>query len=278
MTHPFSLSPDTRIAFVGGGNMASAVIGGLCRQGLSAGRIDVIEPFEATREALRVTHGIVAHAKPDAFLCGVDLIVWAIKPQDFAQAALSVRPYTEHALQLSVMAGIRTQAIACAMGSARVVRCMPNTPALVGQGIAGLFAVSAVTPSDRYLAETVIATTGTHLWVDREDLLDAVTALSGSGPAYVFYFLEAMQQAGTELGLSPEQGRQLAVSTFLGSSVLARDSLEQLGTLRERVTSKGGTTHAALTWLEHTGVKGSFVEAIHAACSRAKELGSEHIR
>ncbi|HOV20018.1 MAG TPA: pyrroline-5-carboxylate reductase [Ottowia sp.] len=270
-----TLAPSTRIAFIGGGNMASAIIGGLVQRGLPAAQITVVEPFEAARAALRGHHGIDALPAASAALAGSDLLVWAIKPQSFLAAAAPVAPHVGSALQLSVMAGIRSDAIAKATGSARIVRCMPNTPALVGRGMTGLFAGPAASAADRALAETVIRTTGDALWVQREEQLDAVTALSGSGPAYVFYFLEAMQQAGTELGLSPEQARTLAVGTFAGGAHLAAASAEPLATLRERVTSKGGTTHAALTALDQAGVKAAFVQAMHAACVRAQELGDE---
>ena len=273
MTPP-TLPPTTRIAFIGGGNMASAIIGGLIRQGLPATQVMVVEPFEATRALLNSQHGVQAHPAPGPFLADADLIVWAVKPQSFREAAAPVAPFAGRALQLSVMAGIRAADIAAASGSARIVRCMPNTPALVGRGMTGLFDASGA-PADRQLAETVIRTTGDVLWVEREELLDAVTALSGSGPAYVFYFLEAMQQAGVELGLTPEQARALAVGTFAGGAHLAAQSAEPLATLRERVTSKGGTTHAALTALEQAGVKAAFVKAMHAACVRAAELGDE---
>ena len=273
MTPP-NLPPTTRIAFIGGGNMASAIIGGLIRQGLPATQVMVVEPCEATRVLLKSQHGVQAHPTPGPFLADADLIVWAVKPQSFREAAAPVAPFAGRALQLSVMAGIRAADIAAASGSARIVRCMPNTPALVGRGMTGLFDASGA-PADRQLAETVIRTTGDVLWVEREEQLDAVTALSGSGPAYVFYFLEAMQQAGVELGLTPEQARALAVGTFAGGAHLAAQSAEPLATLRERVTSKGGTTHAALTALEQAGVKAAFVKAMHAACVRAAELGDE---
>ena len=273
MTPP-TLPPTTRIAFIGGGNMASAIIGGLIRQGLPATQVMVVEPFEAARALLNSQHGVQAHPAPGPFLADADLIVWAVKPQSFREAAAPVAPFAGRALQLSVMAGIRAADIAAASGSARIVRCMPNTPALVGRGMTGLFDASGA-PADRQLAETVIRTTGDVLWVEREELLDAVTALSGSGPAYVFYFLEAMQQAGAELGLTATQARRLAVGTFAGGTQLAADSPEPLATLRERVTSKGGTTYAALTAMEQAGVKAAFVQAMHAACARAKELGDE---
>ena len=273
MTTP-TLPPTTRIAFIGGGNMASAIIGGLIRQGLPAAQVMVVEPFEAARALLNSQHGVQAHPTPGPFLADADLIVWAVKPQSFREAAAPVAPFAGRALQLSVMAGIRAADIAAASGSARIVRCMPNTPALVGRGMTGLFDAAGAA-ADRQLAETVIRTTGDVLWVEREEQLDAVTALSGSGPAYVFYFLEAMQQAGVELGLTPEQARALAVGTFAGGAHLAAQSAEPLATLRERVTSKGGTTHAALTALEQAGVKAAFVKAMHAACVRAAELGDE---
>ena len=270
-----ALPPTTRIAFIGGGNMASAIIGGLIRQGLPAAQIAVLEPFEAARAALAAQHGIQAQSEAGAFLAEAGLIVWAIKPQSFRDAAAPVAPHAAKALQLSVMAGIRSADIAGASGNGRIVRCMPNTPALVGRGMTGMFACEDVTPADRALAEAVIRTTGEALWVEREAQLDAVTALSGSGPAYVFYFLEAMQQAGTELGLSPEQSRRLAVGTFAGGAHLAAESTEPLSLLRERVTSKGGTTYAALTAMEQAGIAPAFVRAMHAACTRAAELGDE---
>ncbi|MDO5690908.1 MAG: pyrroline-5-carboxylate reductase [Pseudomonadota bacterium] len=272
MTAP-TLPSSTRIAFIGGGNMASAIIGGLIRQGLPAARIQVVEPFEATRSRLQSQHGAHVHPAAGSFLADADLIVWAVKPQNFHEAAAPVAPHVGGALQLSVMAGIRAATIATATGRTRVVRCMPNTPALVGRGMTGLFASEAVRPADRQLAEAVIRTTGDALWVAHEAQLDAVTALSGSGPAYVFYFLEAMQQAGTELGLSPEQARRLAEGTFAGGAHLAAESPEPLALLRERVTSKGGTTHAALTAMQEAGIGPAFVKAMHAACTRAQELG-----
>ena len=275
MSTQATLPPSTRIAFIGGGNMASAIIGGLIRRGLPAAQIAVVEPFEAARASLAAQHGVQAQAAASAALAGVQLMVWAVKPQSFKAAAAPVAPHAAGALQLSVMAGIRSADIAAAVGHGRTVRCMPNTPALVGQGMTGLFAAPDVAPPDRALAEAVIATTGDYLWVEREEQLDAVTALSGSGPAYVFYFLEAMQQAGTELGLSPEQARRLAVGTFLGGSALAKDSPEPLATLRERVTSKGGTTYAGLTVMREAGMGEAFVAAMKAAAQRAKELGDE---
>jgi pyrroline-5-carboxylate reductase len=264
-----------RIAFIGGGNMASAIIGGLIKQGLPAARIAVVEPFAEARQRLQQQFGVAADEAAGAALADATLVVWAVKPQTFKDAAAAARPHVQQALHLSVAAGIRSDSIAQWLGTERIVRSMPNTPALVGQGMTALFARGAVSEADKTRVEEVIATTGESLWVEREEQLDAVTALSGSGPAYVFYFLEAMVQAGGEMGLSAEQARRLAVGTFAGSSALARASDEPLQLLRERVTSKGGTTYAALTSLEAAKVKDSFVKALHAARQRAEELGNE---
>ena len=173
------------------------------------------------------------------------------------------------------MAGIRSDAIARAALTQRVVRAMPNTPALIGQGISGLYARDSVSDEERRTVEAVLAPTGRTLWVEREEDLDAVTALSGSGPAYVFYFVEAMMQAATDMGLGAEQGRTLAIATFAGATSLAASSDEPPQVLRDRVTSRGGTTHAALTSLEADGVKAAFVKALKAAQQRARELGDE---
>jgi pyrroline-5-carboxylate reductase len=196
-----------------------------------------------------------------------------VKPQFFAQAAAPCAAHVAGALQLSVMAGVRCATIAAATGSLRIVRSMPNTPALIGQGIAGLYAEPAVSAAGRDGAEALLAPTGGVLWVAHEADLDAVTALSGSGPAYVFYFLEAMMQAAVEMGLSPEQGRALGQATFAGAAALAMRSDLSPAALREQVTSKGGTTHAAITSLDADGVKTRFVKALHAARARAEELG-----
>ena len=252
------------IAFIGGGNMASAIIGGLIHQGQPASQIEVVEPWAEAREALRKHYGIEAQAEAGPALQRAGIVVWAVKPQTFKDAAAQAKAHTQAALHLSVAAGIRSDSIAQWLGSDRIVRAMPNTPALVGKGMTGLFARPAVTAAERALVEAVVATTGDHVWLTQENHLDAVTALSGSGPAYVFYFLEAMVQAGTGMGLTEPQARQLAGA-----------SSDPLQLLRERVTSKGGTTYAALTSLEASGVKDAFVRAMQAAQQRAEELGDE---
>jgi pyrroline-5-carboxylate reductase len=198
-----------------------------------------------------------------------------VKPQFFQVAAAPCAAHVAKALHLSVMAGIRSDAIARAVGTERIVRSMPNTPALIGQGIAGLYAREAVSAADKAQIEAVLAPTGQTLWVAAEADLDAVTALSGSGPAYVFYFVEAMMQAAREMGLSDEQGKRLALATFAGATSLAQQSSDPPELLRERVTSKGGTTYAALTSLDASGVKAAFVKALISAKDRARELGDE---
>ncbi|MBV8620214.1 MAG: pyrroline-5-carboxylate reductase [Curvibacter sp.] len=266
---------NSKIAFIGGGNMASAIIGGLLRQGLSAQDILVVEPFAPTRERLARDFGLQPLEQADASLAGAGLLVWAVKPQTFREAAAAVRPHAPDALHLSVAAGIGSDSIAAWTGTERVVRCMPNTPALVGQGMTGLFARPAVTAADRARVEQVLSPTGQLLWVDAESHLDAVTALSGSGPAYVFYFIEAMAAAGSQMGLSPAQALKLAVGTFVGASELARASDEPPEVLRERVTSKGGTTYAALCSMEESQIKAHFMQAMEKARLRAQELGRE---
>jgi len=263
------------IAFIGGGNMASAIVGGLIKQGVPASNIDVIEPFAETREKLRNQFGILALEAPGASLSRATLVVWAVKPQTFKEAALQTRFHTKNALHLSVAAGIRSDSIARWLGTDRIVRSMPNTPALIGKGMTALFARKSVTPADIHAIERVIGSTGEHLWVQDEKLLDAVTALSGSGPAYVFYFIEAMTQAGAEMGLPREQAHKLAVGTFVGASELARKSDEPPEILRQRVTSKGGTTYAAITSMEQDRLSMLFQRAMHAARQRAVELGDE---
>ena len=263
----------TIIAFVGGGNMAAALIGGLLRSGHPAESIRVVEPDPAQRERLSSSFGLSAMARADATLAAADLIVWAVKPQVFHEAAAPLADHVAGALHLSVMAGVRCEAIVRATGSPRVVRAMPNTPALIGKGISGLFARQEVSEAERARVQALLACTGESLWVDREEALDAVTALSGSGPAYVFLFAEALVQAGREMGLTEAQARQLVLSTFSGAAALAAADATPLSELRERVTSKGGTTFAALESMRADGVASAIARAAQAAQRRAAELG-----
>ena len=261
------------IAFIGGGNMASAIIGGLVKAGRPSASIHVVEPLAAQRDKLAQAYGVAAEPAAGDALRQAATVVWAVKPQSFAEAAAACAGRTGQALQVSVMAGTTSDTIARATGGARIVRAMPNTPALIGLGIAGLFARPEVNTAARAEAEALFAPTGQSLWVEREAELDAVTALSGSGPAYMFYVIEAMMQAATEMGLSSDQGRQLAQATMAGAAALSAASPLHPSELRAQVTSKGGTTHAAITSLDDSGVKAAFVKAIHAARTRAEELG-----
>ncbi len=265
--------PTQTIAFIGGGNMASAIIGGLIQQGTPAQQILVLEPFDVARQQLEAKFSV--HTLPNATeaLQEAGLVIWAIKPQVFKEAAHATAAFCQQALHLSVAAGIRSDSIATWLGTQRVVRAMPNTPALVGLGQTGLFARTGVSAADQAWIEHVVATTGQFLWVQEEPLLDAVTAISGSGPAYVFFFIEAMVEAGIQMGLSQAQAHQLAVGTFVGASELARSANESPAVLRERVTSQGGTTHAAITAMKETKLDALFQAALEAARARAQALG-----
>ena len=277
MNTPSQLT-SLRVAFIGGGNMASAILGGLVKQGLTASTICVVEPVQAVREQLVQHWGVHAAAdaaKASTQLEKANLVVWAVKPQVFQAAAAPVAPWVAQALHLSVAAGIPTASLSQWLNTPSVVRAMPNTPALIGQGMTGLFAKPAVSPEDRQLAEQVMNSVGQTVWLQDEAHMDAVTALSGSGPAYVFYLLEALIQAGTQMGLSPAQARQLAIQTFKGASALAEGSPDAPEVLRQRVTSKGGTTYAAISSLEADQVGALFVKALHAARDRGEEMGKE---
>ncbi|MCV2419036.1 pyrroline-5-carboxylate reductase [Paucibacter sp. DJ2R-2] len=264
------------IAFIGGGNMASAIIGGLLRAGLNPARVWVVEPYEPQRARLQADFpGLHVLAAADASLAEAGLVVWAVKPQLFGEAAAPLAGLLHGALHLSVMAGIRSDTLVAKTGSERIVRAMPNTPALIGKGIAGLFARAAVSAGDRARVEQVLAPTGRCIWVDAEADLDAVTALSGSGPAYFFYVVEAMTAAAVDMGLSEAQGRELALATCRGAAALGLASSESPTVLRERVTSKGGTTHAAISSLQADQVGAAVQRAVLAAQARARELGDE---
>ncbi|MES2951863.1 MAG: pyrroline-5-carboxylate reductase [Pseudomonadota bacterium] len=263
------------IAFIGGGNMATAMISGLQSQGFPVAQIDVVEPFAEAQERLKAHFGIEAQPLAGPQLGQATIVIWAVKPQSFKEAALQVRFYTKDALHLSVAAGIPSGSIAKWLGNERVIRTMPNTPALIGKGMTGLFARPAVTEADRQHAERIVSGMGRFLWLSTENQLDAVTALSGSGPAYMFYFMEAMTAAGAEMGLEREQAYQLAVATFIGAGELAQSSHEPPEILRQRVTSKGGTTHAAITSMDESHIKDLFGKALHAAHHRAVQMGLE---
>jgi pyrroline-5-carboxylate reductase len=263
-----------RIAFVGGGNMASALVGGLLQQGLAADRIAVVDPDAAAQARLTERYAVRAGADLGEALAGATLIVLAVKPQQMHEVARGLQPLLAGRLVVTIAAGIRTADLSAWLGGhGRVVRAMPNTPALVLAGVSALYAMSGVGPEDRAQAQAVLAAVGATMWVADEAMMDAVTAVSGSGPAYVFYFMEAMLQAAAELGLTSEQARELTVQTFQGAALLARQSSEGVDILRARVTSKGGTTERALKSLDGDAVKQSIVRAIRLAAERSRELG-----
>jgi pyrroline-5-carboxylate reductase len=265
-----------RATFIGGGNMASALVGGLLKQGWPAGDLSVVELLPQARDALSRQFGIAALAAfPDRF-DPQEIIVLAVKPQHMLEAVRDLRTRLGAQLVVSVAAGIRTSDLSRWLdGHQQIVRVMPNTPALVLAGISALFAMPAVAAERRERAQRILSAVGGTLWVEREELMDAVTAVSGSGPAYVFYFMEAVMTAAEELGLTAEQARMLTLETFFGAASLARQSSESPATLRVRVTSKGGTTERAVHAMEAAAVKQHLIDAVKQAANRSRELGEQ---
>jgi pyrroline-5-carboxylate reductase len=256
--------------------MASALIGGLLQKGYAPQDISVVEVDAETRERVTARFGVSSHAAPGAQTAGSDVVLMAVKPQQLRAAAGSLRPLLKAQLVVTIAAGIRSADLSRWLGAyRRIVRAMPNTPALVLAGVSVLYAMPSVTSAERHAAEGILGAVGSTLWIDREELMDAVTAVSGSGPAYVFYFIEALEQAGLELGLTPADARWLSLETFFGAVRLARDSGEQPAVLRARVTSKGGTTERALRSMEGSRVKALIIEAVRQAADRSRELGDE---
>lgn len=263
-----------KIGFVGGGNMAIAIIGGLLAKGQAAGDIAVAERDTDQRQRLASDFGVQVEASPGDALGSADVLVLAVKPQQMREAAASLVPLPGGQLVVSIAAGIRLADLSRWLGGHQLlVRAMPNTPALVHAGITGLHAAAGVTRAQRDSASALLAAVGEVVWFDDEAMLDAVTAVSGSGPAYVFYFIEALEQAARELGLSPAQARLLAGQTFAGSVKLALAGEEPFSVLRERVTSRGGTTERALGVMQDARLKEHIVEAVKAACACSRELG-----
>lgn len=267
------------IAFIGGGNMAAALIAGLANQLTDGANIHVVDPNADALARLHKQYGVTTSTVADAALGTADAIVLAVKPQSMRDVAAQLLPLIDTARQpliVSIAAGIRGADLSRWLGDyGAIVRCMPNTPALIGKGITGMVAMPRVQEAQVKLADDILRAVGPTVWLDDERKIDAVTAVSGSGPAYVFYFIEAMQQAAEEMGLSAEQGKQLALATFTGAAELAQRSNEPVSLLRERVTSKGGTTYAALTSMEGSNVKAAIITAMKAAAARGKQLGDE---
>lgn len=262
-----------KILFVGGGNMATALIGGLLQQGFARPDFSVMDVSAQARERIAQELGVSTCATIDD-VTPPDVVILAVKPQHVHEVAGDICGRSGDALVVSIAAGIRTGDLSRWLGGhRRLVRAMPNTPALVRAGVTGLYAMDGATATDRQAAERILGGVGVVRWFEREDALDAVTAVSGSGPAYVFYFIEAIEQAALELGLDPEAARLLTLETFAGAARLACASDDPPAVLRRKVTSKGGTTERALERMEAAGVKKSIVDAVKAAALRAHELG-----
>ena len=265
-----------KIAFIGGGNMAAALIGGLVGKVAEPADVHVVDLNADALQSLKTRFGVSTAVLIDGSVASADVVVLAVKPQQMREVVAQLKAVIGAQLVVSIAAGIRMADISRWLdGHQAVVRAMPNTPALIGRGISGVAASEQVSTLQRAQADSILKAVGATVWVGHEEQLDAVTAISGSGPAYVFYFLEAMEQAAIELGLSPAEGLALAKATFAGATELAQRSEEPVATLRERVTSKGGTTYAALTSMQQSGVKDAIVNALKAAASRSKELGDE---
>lgn len=264
------------ITFIGGGNMARAIIGALVSKGARAAEIVVVEIDAIARLKLVAEFGVSTVESPGPELRGVEAVILAVKPQQMREAATRLASLAPDALIVSIAAGIRLESLSRWLGGRkRLVRAMPNTPALVHAGITGLYAPESVDAKDRATAERLLGAVGATLWFERESDLDAVTAVSGSGPAYVFYAMEALEQAARSLGLSEAESRSLALWTFVGATKLAIERGVEPAVLRAQVTSKGGTTERAIEVLEASAVKDRFVEAVQAACERSRALGED---
>ncbi|MET3109222.1 pyrroline-5-carboxylate reductase [Oxalobacteraceae bacterium GrIS 2.11] len=274
----------SKISFIGGGNMAGALIGGLCDELdivtsntiCHHSDIHIVDVNPDSLKRLSGKFGVSTSTDIDESLRAADVIVLAVKPQQMREVAEKLAPHINNQLIISIAAGIRFSDLSRWLNNYQViVRTMPNMPALIHQGITGIYAGPNVDAEQRAIANAIMSAVGTTVWLDDEALLDPLTAISGSGPAYVFYFIEAMQQAAQDMGFTEEQGRQLAMATFKGAATMACNSTEPVATLRERVTSKGGTTHAAISSMEQSGVAREIIVALKAAARRSQELGDE---
>ena len=267
------------VLFIGGGNMAQAIIGGLLAQGSPARNFCVVDPVKETRDRISAL-GVKADAQVTNSMLDCNAIVLAVKPQMMREAITPLATRLTSQIVISIAAGVGISSIGRWLGDGasqyeNVVRAMPNTPALIRAGITGMYASTAVGGGGRLTAESLLAAVGETVWFDNEAMLDAVTAISGSGPAYVFYFIEALEQAALELGFNEHDARLFANQTFLGGARLAADSDESASTLRQRVTSKRGTTEAAIRTFDQHALKQNFIDGVRAACARSREIGLE---
>jgi pyrroline-5-carboxylate reductase len=265
------------LAFIGGGNMARSLIGGLISRGASPARITVADPMPEQLAALKARYDVRTADDNLTAVRAADVIVYAVKPQELRKVVLEIQEpvLQRRPLLISIAAGMRVADIQRWAGGVPVVRCMPNRPALQGCGITALFATDEVSADGRRLAEEILSAVGATLWLEREADMDTVTAISGSGPAYFFLLIEMLEQAGVALGLSLETSRKLAIETAYGSGFMARDADEPAAILRAQVTSKGGTTEAAMRHLEASNVRAIFADAITAAARRSAQMADE---
>jgi pyrroline-5-carboxylate reductase len=264
-----------KVAFIGGGNMASAIIGGLVARDFPRSDLLVVDVDSNARTRVTAAFGVKAIEAPAPALAEADVIVLAVKPKMMRDVTRSIAAFATNALVVTVAAGIRLADLSRWLsGHERLVRAMPNLPALVHAGVTGLFALPAVSDNDRVAAETLLKAVGATIWFEHESDIDAVVAVSGSGPAYVFYALEALEEAAKELGIQDGAARSLALWTFVGAAKLAIERQEGPAALRAQVTSKGGTTERAIGVLEAAQVKARFIEAVKAACDRSREMGA----
>jgi pyrroline-5-carboxylate reductase len=262
-----------RIAFIGGGNMARAIVGGLISKGMQPAEFLVVDVDVIARSKLAAQFGVEVAESLDK-VAHADVVVFAVKPQQMREAAERVAQHAGEALFITIAAGIRLQDLGRWLGGrTRLIRAMPNTPAMVHAGVTGLYGPPDMADVDRKAAEVLLGAVGATLWFERESDLDVVTAVSGSGPAYVFYAIEALEHAARELGLGDGAARTLALWTFVGATKLAIERGEEPAKLRAQVTSKGGTTERAVEVLDAAQVRAHFVEAVKAACARSRELG-----
>jgi pyrroline-5-carboxylate reductase len=273
-----SVNNIRRLAFIGGGNMAAALIGGLTKRGMPADRLVVADPSQDQLNRLVRGYGIKIAADNAAAVREAEVVVLAVKPQQLRSVALGLAPHLPGApLVISVAAGIPHAALARWLGpQIPVVRAMPNRPALNGFGATGLYAPASVGAATRALAEAIMAAVSATVWVEHESQMDTVTALSGSGPAYFFLFMEALEAAAHERGLPIDIAHRLTLETAFGAAQMARNSPDSLATLREQVTSKGGTTAAALEVLDAAGLRAIVAHAVAAADRRSAELAAEY--
>ncbi|WP_207267607.1 pyrroline-5-carboxylate reductase [Pseudomonas sp. GW101-3H06] len=266
----------TRIAFIGAGNMAASLIGGLRAKGLDAAQIRASDPGEETRARVSAEHGIEVFADNAQAIEGADVVVLAVKPQAMKAVCEAIRPSLKPGqLVVSIAAGITCASMNNWLGAQPIVRCMPNTPALLRQGVSGLFATAEVSVEQRQQAQDLLSAVGIALWLNEEQQLDAVTAVSGSGPAYFFLLIEAMTAAGVKLGLPADIAARLTVQTALGAAHMAVASDVDAAELRRRVTSPAGTTEAAIKSFQADGFEALVEKALGAAAHRSAEMAEQ---